>query len=179
MAFAPRVVRSEPIASSRVFDVVRLDLEAGGASFAREVVRHRGAVAVLAFDGEAVVLVRQWRAPLAAAILEIPAGTRDVAGEDPETTANRELQEEAGLRAGRLERLCELYNSPGWSDQRTIVYLATDLVAVPRRPSGPEEEAMEVLLVPLDEAVALVTGDNPCDASTAVAVLVLAARCAT
>lgn len=179
MAFAPRVLRSEPLATSRVFDVVRLDLEADGSAFSREVVRHRGAVAVLAFDGEAVVLLRQWRAPLATAILEIPAGTRDVEGEDPEDTARRELEEEAGLRAGRFERLCELYNSPGWSDQRTIVYLATELVAVPRRPSGPEEEAIEVLTVPLDEAVALVTGDGPCDASTAVALLALAARRAT
>jgi 8-oxo-dGDP phosphatase len=179
VAFAPRVLRTEALTSSRVFDVVRLDLEAGGQAFTREVVRHRGAVAVLAYDGEAVVLLRQWRAPLAAAILEIPAGTRDVDGEDPSTTAGRELEEEAGLRAGRLERLCALYNSPGWSDQRTIVYLATELVEVPRRPCSPEEAAIEVLWVPLDEAVALVTGDGPCDATTAVAVLTLAARRAT
>ncbi len=179
MAFAPKVVRTEPLVSSRIFDVERLDLVADGGPFSREVVRHRGAVAVLAFDGESVVLVRQWRAPLATAILEIPAGTRDVEGEDPAATASRELREEAGLRAGRLERLCELYNSPGWSDQRTIVYLATELVSVPRAPIGPEEEAMEVLTVPLAAAVALVTGDTPCDATTAVAVLALAARLAT
>jgi 8-oxo-dGDP phosphatase len=176
VTFAPRVLRSEPLAASRVFDVVRLELEADGRSFSREVVRHRGAVAVLAFDGVSIVLLRQWRAPLAQAILEIPAGTRDVDGEDPAVTANRELGEEAGLHAGRLERLCELYNSPGWSDQRTIVYLATDLVAVPRRPSGPEEEAIEVLRVPLADAVALISGDGPCDATTAIAILSLAAR---
>lgn len=178
MPFAPRVVRSEPLAWSRVFDVVRLALDADGRTFSREVVRHRGAVAILAYDGEAVVLVRQWRAPLGHAILEIPAGTRDVAGEDPAATAVRELEEEAGVHAGRLERLCELYNSPGWSDQRTIVYLATELREVPRRPSGPEEEAIEVLRVPLADAVALATGTEPCDASTAVAILALAARLA-
>ena len=66
----------------------------------------------------------------------------------PRTTARRELEEEAGLRAGRFERLCELYNSPGWCDQRTIVYLATELAEVPRRPSGPEEEAIEVVTAP-------------------------------
>jgi len=176
--FAPRVVRSEPLAWSRVFDVVRLALDADGRTFSREVVRHRGAVAILAYDGEAVVLVRQWRAPLGHAILEIPAGTRDVAGEDPAATAVRELEEEAGVHAGRLERLCELYNSPGWSDQRTIVYLATELREVPRRPSGPEEEAIDVLRVPLADAVALATGTEPCDASTAVAILALAARLA-
>jgi ADP-ribose pyrophosphatase len=174
--FSPRVVRSEPLAWSRVFDVVRLELDADGRTFAREVVRHRGAVAVLAYDGGDVVLVRQWRAPLGHAILEIPAGTRDVAGEDPAATAARELEEEAGLRAGRLEPLCELYNSPGWSDQRTAVYLATELTEVPRRPSGPEEEAIEVVRVPLADAVALATGPAPCDATTAVAVLALSAR---
>jgi 8-oxo-dGDP phosphatase len=178
VAFSPRVVGSEPLAWSRVFDVVRLDLDAAGRTFSREVVRHRGAVAVLAYDGANVALVRQWRAPLGSAILEIPAGTRDVAGEDPAATAARELEEEAGLRAGRLERLCELLNSPGWSDQRTIVFVATDLTEVPRRPTGPEEEAIEVLRVPLADAVALATGPAPCDATTAVAVLALAARLA-
>lgn len=178
MTFSPRVLRSEPLASSRVFDVVRLELDVEGRTFTREVVRHRGAVAVLAFDGAHVVLVAQWRAPLGHAILEIPAGTRDVAGEDPWATAARELEEEAGLRAGHLEPLCELYNAPGWSDQRTIVYLATELTEVPRRPSGPEEEAIEVRSVLLADAVALVTGAQPCDATTAVAVLALAARLA-
>jgi ADP-ribose pyrophosphatase len=176
MAFAPRILRSEPLATGRVFEVVRLDVEAGDLAFSREVVRHPGAVAVLAYDGADVVLLRQWRAPLAASIVEIPAGTRDVAGEHPMATAHRELEEEAGLRAGHLERLCELYNAPGWSDQCTVVYLATDLTEVPRRPSGPEESAMEVLRVPLDDAVALVTGDAACDATTAVAILALAAR---
>jgi len=176
--FAPRVVRSEQLVTSRVFDVERLDLDDDGRSFNREVVRHRGAVAVLAFDGEQVVLVRQWRAPLARSILEIPAGTRDVPGEEPAQTAARELEEEAGVHAGHLERICELYNSPGWSDQRTIVFLATELTEVPRRPTGPEEEAIEVVRVPLSDAVALATGDEPCDATTAVALLALAAHMA-
>ena len=178
MPFSPRVVRSEPLAWSRVFDVVRLELDADGRTFSREVVRHRGAVAVLAYDGANVVVVRQWRAPLGHAILEIPAGTRDVPGEDPTATAARELEEEAGLRAGRLERLCVVLNSPGWSDQHTTVFLASELTEVPRRPSGPEEEAIEVLRIPLDDAVALATGTEPCDATTAVAVLTLSARLA-
>jgi 8-oxo-dGDP phosphatase len=176
MAFAPRVVRSEPLTTGHVFDVERVDFAEGDDTFTRDVARHRGAVAVLPFDGEAVVLLRQWRAPLGMAILEMPAGTRDVAGEDPTATAHRELEEEAGLTAGGLERLGELYNAPGWSDQRTIVYLATDLTEVPRRPDGPEETAMEVLRVPLDDALALVAGEGAFDAATAFAILALAAR---
>jgi 8-oxo-dGTP pyrophosphatase MutT (NUDIX family) len=179
VAFAPRRTATETLLTGHVFDVVRVALDDGTAPFTRDVVHHRGAVAVIATDGTRVVLVRQWRAPLSATILEVPAGTRDVEGEDPAATAARELEEEAGVRAAHLERLCELWNAPGWSDQRTIVYLATELTVVPRRPSGPEEEAIEVLWMPIADAVALVTSAEGCDATTAVAVLALAARLAT
>lgn len=176
MGFAPKVVSTEQLATSHVFDVERLVLAADGETFTREVVRHRGAVAVLAYDGHHVVLIRQWRVPLARAILEIPAGTCDVDGEDLETTAHRELEEEAGIRADRLERLGTFWNSPGWSDQATVIFLATRLTEVPRRPDGPEERALDVVRLPLADARAVVGGTEPCDASTAIAILALAAR---
>ncbi len=176
MAFAPRVLSAQQLATSHVFDVERLVLDDHGATFTREVVRHRGAVAVLAHDGRGVALVRQWRAPLARAILEIPAGTCDVEGEGLEATACRELEEEAGLRAGHLERLGTYWNSPGWSDQATVIFLATELTEVPRRPDGPEERALEVVWLSLADAGALVGGNEPCDSSTAIAILALAAR---
>lgn len=179
MAFAPRVVTTERLAASQVFDVERLVLDEGGSRFTREVVRHRGAVAVIAFDGRGVVLVRQWRAPLDRAILEIPAGTCDVEGEDLETTARRELEEEAGVHAASLERLGVFWNSPGWSDQATVLFFATDLTEVPRRPDGPEERALEVVRLSLGDALELVAADEPCDASTAIAILMLVARVAT
>jgi ADP-ribose pyrophosphatase len=176
MGFAPEVATAEVLLRSPVFDVERLELVDDGRAFTREVVRHRGAVAILAVDGADVVLVRQWRAPLARPILEIPAGTCDVEGEDLVATAERELEEEAGLHASHLEVLCEVWNSPGWSDQRTVIYLATGLSPVPARPSGPEEEAIDVVRLSVDEAVALVTSGATCDACTAVAVLAYAAR---
>jgi ADP-ribose pyrophosphatase len=176
VAFAPKVASTEQLATSHVFDVERLVLDDHGELFTREVVRHRGAVAVLAYDGHDVVLLRQWRAPLARAILEIPAGTCDVDGEGLEATAHRELQEEAGLQAGSLERLGTFLNSPGWSDQATVIFLATELSEVPRRPDGPEERALDVVWLSLADARALVGGEEPCDASTAIAILALAAR---
>jgi 8-oxo-dGTP pyrophosphatase MutT (NUDIX family) len=176
VAFAPKVVSAEQLTTSHVFDVERLVLDDHGETFTREIVRHRGAVAVLAYDDQGLVLVRQWRAPLAAAILEIPAGTCDVEGEAPEATALRELQEEAGLRAGRLERVGTFLNSPGWSDQATVIFLATELTEVPRRPDGPEERALDVVRLSLADARALVGGEAPCDASTAIAILALVAR---
>jgi len=176
MAFEPVVVATERLLTSHVFDVERVELHAGTDHFVREVVRHRGAVAVLAYDGECVTMVRQWRAPLGVAILEVVAGTCDVEGEYLEATARRELEEEAGLSAAHLEVLCELWNSPGWSDQRTVVFLATGLTAVAARPSGPEEEAIEVVTMPLADAVGVVTSPGASDATTVAAVLALAAR---
>ena len=84
-----------------------------------------------------VVLVRQYRAALDAELLEIPAGMRDVAGEPPEVTAQRELIEEVGLPAGRLDPLTEFYNSPGITDEHSYVFLATDLDAVAGLSPGP------------------------------------------
>ena len=74
-------------------------------------------------------LVRQWRVATGVELLEVPAGKRDVDGEAPETTANRELEEEIGYRAGRLDLLCEFYNSPGFCDEYTYLFLATELEA--------------------------------------------------
>ena len=89
-----------------------------GEEFERDVVHHPGAVSVVPVvdQGSAVLLVRQYRAAVDAELLEIPAGLRDVEGEAPEATAGRELEEEVGMRAGRLEKLAEFYNSAGFSD---------------------------------------------------------------
>jgi ADP-ribose pyrophosphatase len=178
VGFEPRALRTERLLQSRIFDVERVEFDDDGATFSRDVVRHRGAVAVVAFDGTHVTLVRQWRAPLGRQLLEIPAGTRDEPGEPAEATARRELEEEAGLHAGRIEALCTIWNSPGWSDQRTEVFLATELRGVPRRPSGPEEEAIEVVRIELHAAIELLEGDPPCDATTIVGLRALAARLA-
>jgi 8-oxo-dGTP pyrophosphatase MutT (NUDIX family) len=124
-----------------------------GSEFTREVVRHPGAVSVVPVVGEGrrALLVRQYRAALDRDLLEIPAGKRDVAGEAPELTASRELEEEVGMRAGRLERLGEFYNSVGFSDEHSIVYLATDLSPCATTAFGVEEEHMTIEEVGLDE----------------------------
>jgi ADP-ribose pyrophosphatase len=88
-----------------------------GTEFTRDVVRHPGAVAVVAVtDDRRVLLVRQYRGPVDRELLEIPAGTRDVEGEPPQETARRELSEEAGVRAGELRLLARVLNSPGFCD---------------------------------------------------------------
>jgi 8-oxo-dGDP phosphatase len=124
----------------------------------RDVVLHPGAVAVLALDASGqILMIRQYRHPVERLLWEIPAGLRDVAGEDPWVTAQRELTEETGYRARDWRLLADYYSSPGFSTERLRVYLARDLEAVPaaERHFVPKDEEAHLLLawLPLDEAV--------------------------
>ena len=142
-----------------------------GGHMTRDIVHHRGAVAVVAVDGDQVVLLRQYRSPVEAELLEIPAGTRDVAGEDPAGTARRELAEEAGLACESLDELGVFYNSPGFCDELSHLFLATGLSEVPREPDGAEEEWMTVERVALDEVEAMIDRSEIRDAKTIIGLL--------
>src|SRR5205085_10027684 len=114
-----------------------------GTEFARDLVHHPGAVSIVpVHDDGTVTLVRQFRAPLESDLLEIPAGKRDVEGEDIAVTASRELAEEVGFQAGSMELLAEFYNSPGFSDEHAFVFLARDLTPCAMVRDGVVEDAM-------------------------------------
>jgi len=147
-----------------------------GGTMTRDVVHHRGAVAVVAVDGDEIVLLRQYRTPVESELLEIPAGTRDVGGEDPASTARRELAEEAGLACDSLEELGTFFNSPGFCDELSHVFLATGLRPVPRAPDGAEEEWMTIERVSLDEAEAMIDRGGIRDAKSIVGVLLALRR---
>jgi ADP-ribose pyrophosphatase len=140
-----------------------------GSTFERDVVHHPGAVSVVPVlrpeSGE-VLLVRQYRAPVDRDLLEIPAGKRDVAAESPADTARRELIEEVGCRAGRLELLAEFYNSPGFCDEHSFVYLALDLSPTDNDAQGVEEQHMTVEHIELDDVPALIRSGAIIDAKT-------------
>lgn len=147
-----------------------------GSRFERDVVHHPGAVVVVPVTaaGE-VVMVRQYRAAVDANLLEVPAGKRDVLGEPPELTAGRELAEEVGLRAGKLVELARFYNSPGFSDELTWMYLARDLEAVASSPQGSEESHMTVERIPLRSCPGLVRSGDIADAKSIIGVSLAAA----
>jgi ADP-ribose pyrophosphatase len=133
----------------------------------RDIVRHPGAVAVVAVtDDRSVVLVRQYRPAVDRWLLEVPAGTRDVDGEPPEQTAHRELAEEVGLAAGSLTLLTRTALTPGFCDQISHVYLADGLRPVPTDRQGSEERYMEVAEIPLDRFDAMVDDGEIVDATT-------------
>lgn len=132
----------------------------GGEVAGRDVVRHVGAVGVVALDDAGrVVLVRQYRHPVGRYLWELPAGLIDVQGEGLAAAALRELAEEADLTAARVDLLVDMFTTPGCSDEMIRVFLARDLIAVPeheRHARTDEEADLQVDLVPLDDAVAMV-----------------------
>ncbi|NNE13235.1 MAG: NUDIX hydrolase [Ilumatobacter sp.] len=160
-----------------VWNVVVADFAApDGEQFRRDIVRSPGSVGVLplVFDAEglpSVVLVSQFRPPLQCNVIEIPAGMRDVDDEPAEQTGRRELVEEAGLEAGRMELLCEMIPSPGMTDSICSVFLATECRPVDHDRQGPEEQLMETLHLPLDDALAMIDRGEIGDAKTVIALL--------
>jgi 8-oxo-dGTP pyrophosphatase MutT (NUDIX family) len=138
-----------------------------GEEFEREVVHHPGAVVIVpVHDDGRVTLVRQYRAAIESDLLELPAGKRDVSGEDPEVTARRELAEEAGLRAGHLQLVGRFYNSAGFSDELSWVYVATDLEECATDFQGIEESHMTIEKVALSDFPTMVTDGRIVDAKT-------------
>ena len=146
-----RKLAEREVFAGSLIRVGRASFEApDGRRFERDVVHHPGAVVVVPLvDDDTALLVRQYRAAVDAELLEIPAGTRDVDGEAPEATAVRELAEEVGRVAGRVELLARFHNSPGFCDELSWLYLARDLHETPHDRQGVEEEAMSVEAVSL------------------------------
>lgn len=140
-----------------------------GHSVELEVVRHPGAAAVVPFASQdEVLLIRQYRYAVGGTIYEVPAGKLD-AGEDPDACAARELEEEAGRRAGRLVRLGEIWTTPGFCDERIHLFAAFDLETVP--PRRADDEVIEVVQMPLARALELVFSGELTDAKSALALL--------
>ena len=163
-----RRVSEEELFQAWLFRVDRYHLlDPDDEPFDRFVLRHPGAVTIVpVHDDGSVTLVRQYRAAVDDLVLEIPAGTRDRDGEEAVDTARRELAEEAGLEAAHWELLIGTWNTPGISDQHTLIYLATGLSSIPSRPQGVEEGYMTVETIHLDAVEARVADGSIKDETT-------------
>ena len=150
---------------------------ADGTRATREIAGHPGAVAILAIDDEDQVLfVRQYRVAVGEALLEIPAGTLDVADdgsiEDPEIAAPRELEEETGMRAGSWRKIAAFYTAPGFASELMHLYLATDLrPADDDRLTPDEDERLSLERMSWQDAVAAAERGEIHDGKTLVALL--------
>jgi ADP-ribose pyrophosphatase len=164
------LLESEIVFKGAVFDVERDRLrEENGMEIIREVVRHPGGAGALPlFDDGRVALVKQYRHPARRDLLEIPAGKIED-GETPETCAAREVEQEIGFRAGRIEKLAEFYSTPGFCEEKLHVYLATHLT--PSSQALDHDELVEVVYLPFAEAAQVAERGGIEDSKTIIALL--------
>ena len=170
MNLTEQLLSRREIYHGRIIDVQvdTVSLPNGNTS-TREVVRHPGGVGILALDDEdCAVLVEQYRYVFGRTLLEIPAGKREP-GEDPLTTARRELREETGLKAEHMEKLSHIVTTPGFCTEKIGLYLATGLSQHEDHPD--EDEFLRVTRIPLKEAVQRVMNGEFQDAKTALGLL--------
>ncbi len=169
----------QPLSAETAFEgkfwdvVVRRYRREDGREYERQVVEHPGAVGIVAHDESYVYLVRQPREAVGEeGLLEIPAGTLDVEGESELECAQRELAEEIGMAAARWELLKAIYPTPGWADETTTIFLATELSEATAEADDDEEiEVVRWPLAELDAAIAEIA-----DAKSLVGLLLLRAR---
>ncbi len=170
----PKIIASQKIYAGRVFNVTVDTVREGEVTYQREVVHHHGSAVILpVFDDGTVALVRQYRHPAVRYLLEAPAGSL-FEGERPDDGAARELQEEIGLVAARMEKLTEFFVSPGFCEEKMWVYLATELS--PGQQRLEEDEILEVVRLPIDEALEMITSGEIQDAKTIIALMLAAPR---
>lgn len=170
----PEFIDSKKVFAGRVFNVSVDTVREGQVTYIREVVHHSGSAVILpAFDDGTIALIRQYRHPAVKYLLELPAGTLNE-NERPEEGAARELEEELGVVAGNLEKLSEFFVSPGFCEEKMWLYLATDLTATAQRLE--EDEFLEVVRLPVDRALQMITDGEIEDAKTIIGLLLAAPR---
>jgi ADP-ribose pyrophosphatase len=170
----PQIVSSKEVFHGRIFDVTVDTIREGDKTYQREVVHHTGsAVIIPIFDDGTIALVRQYRHPAVRYLLEAPAGTLK-RGEVPEEGAARELEEELGFVAGRLEKLSEFFVSPGFCEEKMWVYLATELTETKQQLE--DDEILEVVRVRFSQALSMITTGEIEDAKTIIGVMLAAPR---
>jgi len=169
-------ILEQNVSSEHVFDGIILHIDhltnqlPNGKLAKREVARHIGAAAVLPVDNDGnVYLVRQFRAPVDRVLLEIPAGKLDFKGEDRLEAAKRELQEETGYTAENWIHLNDMLSTVGFCDECIGLYLATGLKAGNSRPD--EDEFLNVVKMPFEEAIEMVMTNEINDAKTICALM--------
>jgi len=176
------IVERKPIYKGRLLEV-ELDVAetANGDRVTRDIVIHPGAVVVAPLDAEGrLLLVTQYRLPAGGTLLELPAGTLDVHNgqvEDPLEAAHRELEEETGFRAAKMERLGGYWSAPGFSTEYLTLDLATELTAAGDDRLSPDaDEDLTLLAIPMADAMAAIDAGLIEDSKSIAGILLLARK---
>ncbi|UFT97694.1 NUDIX hydrolase [Radiobacillus kanasensis] len=175
--FEERTIHTTSIFKGKVIDLQVDEVELpDGKTSKREIVKHPGAVAVIALTKDKrLVLVEQYRKPLEKSIIEIPAGKLEP-GEQPETCARRELEEETGYTSDRLEFVTSFYTSPGFADELIYIYAARDLRPLEEKKDLDDDEFVELIECTQEEAEQLEKEQKIQDAKTSYAIQYLKAK---
>jgi ADP-ribose pyrophosphatase len=170
----PEILDSVEVFLGRIFSITVDTVREGEITYQREVVHHPGsAVIIPVFEDATVALVKQYRHPAVRYLLEAPAGTL-AKGETPEVGAARELEEELGVVAGRMEKLTEFFVSPGFCEEKMWLYLATELTETQQRLE--DDEIVEVVRLPISQALEMITDGEIEDAKTIIGLMLAAPR---
>jgi ADP-ribose pyrophosphatase len=170
----PEIISSEKVYSGKVFDVYLDKIRENEVEYERDIVRHHGsAVIVPVFPDKTVALVKQYRHAAEKYLLEIPAGSLEK-DENPEIGARRELEEEIGVVAGRLEKLAEFYVSPGFLTEKMFVFLATDLTTTAQKLEA--DELIEIEKFTFEKAFEMIKNNEIEDAKTIVGLILAGAK---
>lgn len=136
----------------------------------REIIEHRGGAVIVPVDEDGnIVMVRQYRKPVERVVLEVPAGKIDAGENDPFETAKRELKEETGISAEHITHLTDIYPSVGYSQEVLYIYMATGLTYGETNPD--ENEALDILKMPMEQAIDMIFQGKIQDAKSIVAIL--------
>ncbi|HXG83853.1 MAG TPA: NUDIX hydrolase [Pyrinomonadaceae bacterium] len=170
----PKVISTETIYEGRIFDLQLTEISEGASEYKREIVVHHGsAVIVPVFSDDTIALVRQYRHAAQKYLLEIPAGTLEE-NENPEEGARREVEEEIGVIAGKIEKLTEFYVSPGFLTEKMHVFLATDLRTSKQNLDDDEFLSIEKFTFP--QAFEMIKTGEIEDAKTMVGIIMAGAK---
>ncbi len=175
--FEEKTIKTEQIFTGKVLSLQVDDVELPNGKYSkRELIKHPGAVAVIAItDENKIVMVEQYRKALEQSIVEIPAGKLEP-GEEPSVTVARELEEETGYVSGKMEHIISFYTSPGFADEIVHLYIATDLQKQENSAACDEDEFVEVIEISLEEAQQYIKEKRIYDVKTAYAVQYLQLR---
>ena len=174
MTQIPETISTKEIYKGKVFDVLEAEIRDGDTEYKREIVKHGGsAVIIPVFDDKKVALVRQYRHAAGKYLLEIPAGTLED-GEDALKGAKRELEEEIGVTAAKIEKLSEFYVSPGFLTEKMFLFMATDLTETAQNLEDDEILSIEKLTFP--EAFEKIKNGEIEDAKTIVGLILAGAK---
>lgn len=165
----PEIISNKKVYKGKVFDVFLSKIREGEVEYERDIISHHGsAVIVPIFADQTIALVKQYRYAAGKYLLEIPAGSLDE-NESPETGAHRELEEEIGVVAGKIEKLTEFYVSPGFLAEKMFVYLATDLRGTVQKLE--EDELIEITKITFPKAFEMIRSGEIEDAKTIIGLI--------